>query len=59
MLAVDWEHLTIAGAFIVGTGAGALVTVKLAKVLAEFYAHRVGRGDDRGPDPPAPDTPAE
>ena len=51
---VDWDNLTIAGAFIIGTAAGALVTIKLAKVLAEFYAHRIADDDADDPDPPAP-----
>jgi hypothetical protein len=37
VLGVDWAAVTIAGAFGIGTIVGALLTIRLAKVLADFF----------------------
>lgn len=38
MLAVTWANLGYAGAFIFGLLVGTIATIRLAKVIAEFFA---------------------
>ncbi len=38
MLAFDWANLAYAGAFVAGALAGAVVTIRLAKTIAQFLA---------------------
>lgn len=45
MVAVEWANLGYAGAFVVGAIAGAVVTIRLAKVLAAFLAGLRDRDD--------------
>jgi hypothetical protein len=54
VLAVDWNAVTIAGAFGVGAIVGTVVVLRLARVMAQFF----GELRDR-PDPPAPQPPPE
>ena len=37
MLAVDWANFAYAGAFVLGLLTGSIVTMRLSKVLAEFF----------------------
>lgn len=45
MIATDWSDLTFAGVLFAGLGLGAVITLRLAKILAAFY-----RSVDRPPD---------
>lgn len=48
--ATDWSDLTLAGVLFAGIGLGAVITLRLAKTLADFY-----RGvQKRDNDTPAP-----
>jgi hypothetical protein len=49
VLGVDWGAVTIAGAFGVGTVVGAVVVLRLARVMAAFFGELRDRHD-----PPAP-----
>jgi len=49
MLAVSWADLAAGGAFLVGVGVGALITIRLAKVITAFLvdvSRRESRRDD-------------
>lgn len=46
LAAVEWDAVTMAGAFIVGILAGALLTVRLTRVIADQWRRRVDRRDD-------------
>jgi len=37
VLAFDWANLAYAGAFVVGLLVGSIVTIRLAKVIADFF----------------------
>ncbi len=47
MLALDWANLTLLGAFMVGLLVGVIVTIRLAKILAEFLRGERGKPNDR------------
>jgi hypothetical protein len=47
VLAVDWELLTLPAAFGVGVLFGAIVTLRLAKVLGQFYGEMTRRDRDK------------
>jgi hypothetical protein len=52
---VNWSELELAGAFVIGASLGAVVTIRVAKVVAGFLAglqHRPRRPDDDNPDTP-------
>lgn len=50
MLAVvDWGAVTLLGAFVVGATFGTVLTLRLAKILAQFFADQLRRRE-----PPAP-----
>ena len=36
MLAFDWANLAAAGAFVAGLAAGSIITIRLAKVIAQY-----------------------
>ena len=36
MFAFDWANLAAAGAFVAGLAAGSIITIRLAKVLAQY-----------------------
>jgi hypothetical protein len=37
VLAVDWANFAYAGAFVLGALTGSIVTVRLSKVIADFF----------------------
>ena len=46
---VDWGAIGLVGAFVVGATFGVVLTLRLAKILAQFFADQLRRRD-----PPAP-----
>lgn len=51
MLGFDWTNLGFAGAFVVGALAGALVTIRLARVVADLLRDIRTREERKDPPP--------
>jgi hypothetical protein len=60
LAAVDWDNLTVAGAFVLGAVLAALATIRVTRAVAIMFggeirrARRPRRDDTPPPDPPAP-----
>jgi 4-hydroxybenzoate polyprenyltransferase len=50
VLGVDWGAVGLAGSFAVGAAFGVILTLRLAKVLATFFADLIRRHPDHPPD---------
>jgi hypothetical protein len=50
--ATDWANLTVAGAFVAGAILGTIATIRVTKVIVQYW-------ERRGDDPPAPRPPGE
>lgn len=49
MFGVDWENVGYAGTFVVGAVVGIIATLRLARVLAQFFTELRHR-DEQTPD---------